>query len=128
MFRREREVLQRVAEELSTDARVLKVIAYGSRVRGDYRGDSDLDVLVIVDRKDREVRDKVVDTFYSYELESDISFSITILSLKEFDLNERLGSPFIESIKKEGMIIYDSGVRGKEGPLKIPHGEGREAA
>lgn len=128
MFKKEIEILQDISNELSAYQGILKVIAYGSRVRGDYRGDSDMDVLVIVDRKDREIRDKVVDTFYSYELESDISFSITILSLEEFDLNERLGSPFIESIKKEGIIIYDSGVRGKEGPLKIPHGEGRKAA
>lgn len=119
MFMKEKAILREISEKLSTDKRILKAIAYGSRIRGDYRGDSDLDILVIVDKKDRGIKDKILNIFYSYELETDISFSVTIFSLEELEFNERLGSPFIKSIEKEGIIIYDSEHRRKESPFKI---------
>lgn len=128
MFKKEREILQRISEELSADQRILKIIAYGSRIRGDYRGDSDLDVLVIVDRKDKEIRDEILDAFYPYELEADIPFSVTILSIEELKINEKLGSPFVESIKKEGVVLYDAEPGGEEGTFKVSPGEGRKAA
>lgn len=120
MFKKERDILQGISEKLSSDRRILKAIVYGSRIRGDYRGDSDMDILVIVDKKDKEIKDKILDIFYSYELESDISFSVTIFSLEELEFNERLGSPFIENIRKEGITFYDSEHRRKENSLKIP--------
>ena len=119
MFKKERDILQKIAEKLSINRRILKAIAYGSRVRGDYRGDSDLDILVIVDKKDNEIRDNILDIFYSYELESDISFSLTIFSLEELEFNERLRSPFIENIRKEGVTFYDSEYGRKNDSLKV---------
>lgn len=128
MFQKERDVLQKISEKLSTDRRILKAIAYGSRIRGDYRGDSDLDVLVIVDKKDREIKEEILNFFYSYELETDISFSVVIFSLEELEINERLGSPFIKNIKREGLTIYDSTGRGKKDAFKISSRKGRKTA
>src|SRR3989338_2234405 len=118
MFNKEREIMRKIADNLSEDKMVLKIIAYGSRVRGDYRGDSDFDVLVVIEKKDKDVRDKILQVFYTHELEVDISFSITILSVEEFLFNEKLGSPFIASIKKEGELFYDSGYGREKGALK----------
>ncbi len=120
MFKKEENVLHEISKKLSADRRVLKAIAYGSRIRGDYRGDSDLDVLVVVDKKDRELKNEILNLFYSYELETDISFSLVILSLGELKHNERLGSPFIENVKKEGVIFYDSEHRGEKDTVKLP--------
>jgi len=119
MFKKEREMLREISEKLSANRNVLKIIAYGSRVRGDYKGDSDLDVLVLVNKKDKSLRDKIFSIFYSYELETDIPFSATILSLEELEFNEKLGSPFIGSIKEEGITIYDSQYRREKGAIKI---------
>lgn len=41
MFKKERDILQKIAEKLFIDRRILKAIAYGSRVRGDYSGDAE---------------------------------------------------------------------------------------
>lgn len=119
MFLKERKALQEVAGILANEASVLKIIAYGSRVRGDFREDSDLDVLVLIEKKDRAIKEKIIDAFYFYEMNFGIPFSVTILSKEEFDLNEAMGSPFIKSIKEEGVLIYDSQYRGKEVSFKI---------
>jgi len=119
MFKKEKNILQEIAEKLSADKRILKAIVYGSRVRGDFRGDSDFDILVVVDKKSRELKDKIVDIFYAYELATDMSFSLTIRSQDELNFNERLGSPFFENIKKEGIIFYDSQQRREEDALKV---------
>lgn len=114
MFKKEKDILKAIVKELSPDKRILKVIVYGSRVRGDYRGTSDLDMLVLVDKKDRSIKNKILSIVYSYELQTDISFAVTIFSLEELEFNKKLGSPFIESIRKEGITIYDSERRGEE--------------
>jgi predicted nucleotidyltransferase len=119
MLKKEEDIIKAISEELSTDERILKIIIYGSRVRGDYRGNSDLDVLVFVNKKDKDIKDKIISTFYSYELKTDISFTITIFSLKELEFNEKLGSPFIKNVKKEGINIYDSEHRGEKITFKI---------
>jgi len=90
MLKKEENTLKKIAENLSNDKRILKIIAYGSRVRGDFREDSDLDVLVVVDRKDREVKEKIKGIFYEYELKEEILFSPLILSFEEFLINEKI--------------------------------------
>jgi predicted nucleotidyltransferase len=119
MFKREMDILQEMANDFSAYKGIIKAIAYGSRVRGDYIGDSDLDVLIIVDKKDKALKDKILDLVYSYELNNDLSFSITIFSLSEYKYNEQLGSPFMKNIKKEGIIFYDSGKRRKKNTFKV---------
>jgi uncharacterized protein len=114
MFKKEKDILIAMAGEFSSDRRILKVIVFGSRVRGDYRGDSDFDLLVLVDKKSRDIKDKILGIVYSYELQADISFAIKILSLEEMEYNKRLGSPFLENIEREGITIYDAEHRGKE--------------
>lgn len=121
MFKKERDILQGISKKLSPDRGILKVIAYGSRIRGDFRGDSDLDLLVVVDKKNREIKEKILNIFYSYELKTEISFSVTILSRRELEFNERLGSPFIKEIKKEGLILYDSERKREKSALKISY-------
>ncbi len=119
MFVKEERALSDIVEVLSHDPSILRLIAYGSRIRGDFMEDSDFDVFVLVDKKDTRIKDKIIDIFYDYEMKYDIPFSVTILSKEELEFNESLGSPFIKSIKEEGIIIYDSKQRRKGISLKI---------
>lgn len=116
MFASEKEILSKIAGILADEPRVLKIIAFGSRARGDFREDSDHDVFVLVDRKDISIKKRIRDVFYDFEMISGIPFSVIIQSREEFDFNTTLGSPFIKSIKEEGIIIYDA----LEGREKIP--------
>jgi len=119
MFKREKDTLDEIVRKLSAESEILKIVAFGSRVRGDNRGDSDTDVLIVVNKKDRDIKDKILSIFYDYELKSDMSFAVTILSLKEWEYNKRLGNLFVRSVIKEGVILYDSEPGRKEDALKI---------
>lgn len=119
MFAIEEKALSEIAEVLSHEPAVLLIIAYGSRIRGDFSEDSDFDVFVLVDRKETNIRDRIIEIFYDYEMKFDIPFSVTILSEEEFRFNEALGSPFIKSIKEEGVILYDSRNRREGVSIKI---------
>lgn len=119
MFSKERNILSKIAETLSDEPAILKIIAFGSRVRGDFREDSDLDVFVLVDKKNLFIKNRIIDVFYDFELRSDIPFSVVIQSQEEFDFNAALGSPFIKSIREEGIIIYDVLERREKVPLDI---------
>ncbi len=49
---------------------VVSVHAFGSRVRGDHRGDSDLDVLVVVRERTLEVERSIIDLCVEHEQRS----------------------------------------------------------
>lgn len=105
--------MQEISARLAADRNIERIVAFGSRVRGDERGDSDMDVLVIVGVKDRKAKDKILTLFYTYELERDMSFSLAIFSRNEYEFNKKLGSPFIKTVEEEGIILYDA-ERGRE--------------
>lgn len=120
MFNKEKGILQKIKNKLSKHKGVLKVIVYGSRIRGDFTADSDFDVLVVVRKKDKQLRDNIVDIFYSYELETGIPFSVAIFPLDRLKFNKKLGSPFIKNMEKEGIVLYDAKQRRKKDSVRIP--------
>ncbi len=120
MFQRERDVLAAIAEKLADIPSVLQAIVYGSRIRGEERADSDLDILVVVAEKDRAVKDVLRDLFYQYELESDLSFSVAILTRDDIAMNEQIGSPFLKTVKSEGVAFYDAQSRREARAVAVP--------
>ncbi len=120
MFQRERDVLAAIAAKLADLPSVLQAIAYGSRIRGEERADSDFDILVVVAGKDRAVKDALRDLFYRYELESGLSFSVAILTRDDIAMNERLGSPFLKTVKSQGVAFYDAQSRREARPVAVP--------
>ena len=92
--------------------RMKKIILYGSYARGDYKKDSDIDIMILTDLKDDEIseyRDKIWD--YAYDIEWDNNFDFTLSPLiKNIDkFNYWLeGLPFYMNIQKEGVVLYES--------------------
>lgn len=97
--------IENVVENLKSVDGVLKVVVFGSRVRGDFTGDSDLDMLIVID--DIARKEKVVRAFSDVELEHDIPFGPVIYTKHEYDVNLSMGSPFFKEVNKEGIILYD---------------------
>lgn len=86
-----------VIEEIRTFARkyeVERVILFGSRARGDYDRASDIDLAVSGGDMER----------FSTAIEEETS---TLLEFDIIDLGQPLQKGFLDSIWKEGIVLYE---------------------
>ncbi|MDI6735821.1 MAG: nucleotidyltransferase domain-containing protein [bacterium] len=83
---------------------ILSVRLFGSKVRGDFTRDSDIDIFILV-REKKDVRDKISDISYDYFFKTNLPLSTVVYSLFEYEKNKELGSFFFENIEKEGIIL-----------------------
>ena len=85
-----------------------KAVAYlfGSRARGDFRPDSDWDILILVDASQvtNEIEDKFRDDLYDIELESGQIIS-TLIYPKDYWKTTLVYSPLFKSVTKEGILL-----------------------
>jgi len=85
-----------------------KAVAYlfGSRARGDFRFDSDWDILILVDAKriTNEIEDKFRDDLFDIELESGQIISTFIYSKEFWNSNLRY-SPLYKNVNREGIQL-----------------------
>jgi predicted nucleotidyltransferase len=109
----ERKALKRIAREAALHPRLERLVAFGSRIRGDFHGDSDLDILVLV--RDITAKDEIIAFLYRIETEYDVPLAPVIYTVAEYETNRRLGSRrFVENVEKEGVVLYDAQRAGKE--------------
>ncbi len=90
--------------------RVLKIVFFGSRMRGIFGPESDIDLFVVLSEKNKEIVDTIYEISDAIEnniLHYEIPFSIHILTKNEYDRLKDSKSQFIEEIEKEGITIYE---------------------
>jgi predicted nucleotidyltransferase len=102
----EMKALERLAAAAAAYPEIIRIVVFGSRVRGDFHGDSDLDLLVVVDNLRR--KDGVIRLIHDLELEYDAPLSPTLYTPNEIEENTRLGSGFFKAIESEGIVVYDA--------------------
>jgi predicted nucleotidyltransferase len=85
-----------------------KAIAYlfGSRARGDFRHDSDWDILILVDanRVTNEIEDNFRDDLYDIELEAGQIIS-TFIYPKDYWKSTLIFSMLYKNVNKEGILL-----------------------
>jgi predicted nucleotidyltransferase len=83
--------------------KIKRIILYGSYVRGKATKDSDIDILVLVDRSLNpfEVRESLSDLLFDILLEE--GELISVIAVPE-DFFESYNSPFLLNVKKEGVV------------------------
>jgi len=79
---------------------------FGSRARGDFRPDSDWDILILVDaiRVTNKIEDKFRDGLYDIELESGQIIS-TFIYPKKYWKSTLIYSPLYKSVTREGILL-----------------------
>lgn len=84
--------------------RLIKILLYGSRARGDEEVDSDIDILVVLEKPVNPV-DEILNTgtiVADLSLEYNLVISCIFMDREEF---ERRNSMFLNNIRKESIII-----------------------
>jgi predicted nucleotidyltransferase len=90
-------------------ASLKKIVLYGSYARGDYEKNSDIDVMILVDAGEGEIRQKfndVCDLAFDFEMEYGIVISPLVKNEEHFmKWSDTL--PFYRNVKQEGMTINE---------------------
>ena len=99
-------ILQLIKKSVSNTDPTAILILYGSYARGDYRDDSDLDLLVLVDKDEitRLDQKRIKYPLYDIEFDTGTIISPLIFSKKDWEMNHRI-TPFYENVSKEGKIL-----------------------
>ena len=84
---------------------LVEVRIFGSKVRGDYSQDSDIDILIVLDKRNKVLIDILYEQLLDIELEYDSKISLTIFSQAEYQHNLNAHTPFMESIINEGVTL-----------------------
>jgi predicted nucleotidyltransferase len=103
---RRTEIVERIRQEAQKLSPHAQTILYGSEARGDARPDSDIDLLVLVD-KDKLTysdKDRIIAPFYDIELDTGIIISMIIMPRKEWE-NRPFLTPFQDNVNKEGITL-----------------------
>lgn len=80
---------------------------FGSKVRGDFDKESDIDVFVVFDREvDWNFKNKVSCIAYDIDLEFEVLFNLIIFSTTQLKEPKYKILPFIQNVKKEGVKIF----------------------
>ncbi len=90
------------------DNKLKKVLLYGSYARGDNVEGSDVDIMVLVDMEDKEIkrqRDKILDTIVDLTTQYGIVLSIIENNYGHFYKWADV-LPFFSNIEREGVNIY----------------------
>jgi len=103
---KEKEVIKSFVKELRERLgdNILEIRLFGSKVRGDFSKDSDVDIFILIKKKNK-IEDKISEIAADYFFETGIPLSPVIYSLFEYKKNKDLGSFFFENVEKEGIIL-----------------------
>ena len=100
------QILQQIKDSVRATDPEAMLILYGSYARGDYKEDSDIDILVLLD-KDKityEDRTRIGNPLYHIQLATDTLISPCIFSKQQWEAKHRI-TPFYKNVTREGIRL-----------------------
>ena len=109
MHKRALDILRQFKERLPARIKkhVIEIQCFGSYARGEEKEDSDLDVLIIVDRENSKLEKEIFDIAYQLMWEYDFQplLSVKTMSKKHYDFLRNINSLFYQNLQKEGIVV-----------------------
>lgn len=99
------QVARKLIAGLPPEADVVRVYAYGSRVRGDGDPGSDLDLLVEVRQVTPAAQRQIWERAWELSLEEGYVVSVAIVSQEAFEQGPLSASEYAQNVRREGIEI-----------------------
>ena len=83
---------------------------YGSYARGDYREDSDIDIMILLDLSDMDIkqyRHELSDETFDFNMDHDLDIKPIAKSQQHFQ-NWVDAHPFYANVEKEGVKLFEA--------------------
>ena len=103
MEERDRKIVEQFKELVSKKVKVHEIRVFGSRARGTATEESDLDVLVVVDRLDHSVEKYISDCAWEVGFPEDVIVMPIVISLDKLKNSPVRSSVFIKNVYREGV-------------------------
>ncbi|NPV29952.1 MAG: nucleotidyltransferase domain-containing protein [Firmicutes bacterium] len=78
---------------------------FGSKARGDDDPESDIDILLLVEKRDPVVEDQIIDIAYEVSLKYDVVMMPVVLSVDEYLSSLSRASLFYRHTQNEGLVL-----------------------
>jgi predicted nucleotidyltransferase len=108
-----RELAKTIAIKFSNQIKELlgnklsKVILYGSYARGDYKDNSDIDIMVLTiltNDEISEIKELIFDLAFDFQMDYGFDISVIIKNKEHFE--HWIGAlPFYNNVQKEGIVL-----------------------
>lgn len=98
-----REFKTQLSQKLGKD--IISIQLFGSKARGDFHKESDVDVLIVLKRKMRKSEDFIIGLTTDLALKYGVNISPIILSRKDYNYQKRLPSIFIQILQREAISL-----------------------
>ncbi len=102
----EKDIILKIRKAVKSVEPDATIILYGSYARGEHTAQSDLDILILIDKAkvSRKDEKRVKYPLYDIEFETGKIISPLVLSKKDWETRHKI-TPFYENITKEGIEL-----------------------
>ena len=102
-------LLERYKEAVSQilGERLKRIILYGSYARGDFKQDSDMDIMILADIQPEEISnlaDRIYDITYDFEVKYEMEINPSIQSIQVYEQWKGV-YPIFMNIEKDGVAV-----------------------
>ena len=99
-------LLERCKAAITEAAPDAEVILYGSRARGEAAGDSDYDVIVVVDQPaTTSLEDHIRASIYPLELETGAVLTLIVYNRQDWASALCRATPLRKNVEREGIVL-----------------------
>src|SRR3989344_4386462 len=98
-----RKIAEKFVDKIKS-SKIYSIILYGSSVSGNIKPDSDIDVLIILNKNDKKFEQGLFTKSASYS--SVVNKTVSLVIMDKLEIKKEKNSQFIKSVKENMKVIY----------------------